>query len=388
MNDQPSPSGLRPDQRQRPAFAQATADRLAAALMAQDAREAAALRLRQSVRPEAGRQEGALTEFVTDAMIPKSPLDWATIALGGPLSRGVKTGILAAGGVLESDAAQAGTGGLIRNAAEGARARLARLLSATPEQTLASKSPNIYNPPPKPLRPFEADYPGGAPADAAGRLTQDIEGRPLGARWVVGRNVVGGTDEAFPAAQLNALTEASTGALPKVIPAGKTDFGRTVLSVGGRPVSVELRAGMRPDKAIMVHAHENGHVIDQIAGLVSTKGISKELRGIYNTLNNPNRAAGGFEAAPWGKPFTPQALGYKGEEIPREYIVEAIRAYLTNPNYIKTVAPNTAKAIRNAVNAHPELSKIIQFNSFGGLGLFAPLAGSPLIEALKKQPVQ
>src|SRR5262249_56933557 len=39
--------------------------------------------------------------------------------------------------------------------------------------------PMIYNPPPKPPRPFEADYPHGAPADATRRLTQDIEGRPL-----------------------------------------------------------------------------------------------------------------------------------------------------------------------------------------------------------------
>jgi hypothetical protein len=58
--------------------------------------------------------------------------------------------------------------------------------------------------------------------------------------------------------------------------------------------------------------------------------------------------------------------------VPKELMGEAIRAYLTDPNYIKTVAPRTAAAIRAAVNAHPELSKIIQFNAVVGI----PAAGA------------
>jgi len=45
---------------------------------------------------------------------------------------------------------------------------------------------------------------------------------------------------------------------------------------------------------------------------------------------------------------------------------EAIRAYMANPNYLKSVAPRFAARIREYVNAHPELSKIIQFNALGG----------------------
>lgn len=37
----------------------------------------------------------------------------------------------------------------------------------------------------------------------------------------------------------------------------------------------------------MVLAHELGHVIDQTAGEISTEGLSKELRSVYNDLNNP-----------------------------------------------------------------------------------------------------
>jgi hypothetical protein len=46
-------------------------------------------------------------------------------------------------------------------------------------------------------------------------------------------------------------------------------------------------------------------------------------------------------------------------------MAEAIRAYLENPNYLKTVAPKTAAKIRAAVNANPSVNKIIHFNMNG-----------------------
>jgi hypothetical protein len=44
-------------------------------------------------------------------------------------------------------------------------------------------------------------------------------------------------------------------------------------------------------------------------------------------------------------------------------MAEAIRAYMTNPNYIKTVAPKTAARIQEHVNSNPRLNRTIQFNS-------------------------
>lgn len=44
-------------------------------------------------------------------------------------------------------------------------------------------------------------------------------------------------------------------------------------------------------------------------------------------------------------------------------MAEAIRAYLVDPNYIKTVAPDLAAAIRDAVNSDPTLAPVIQFNN-------------------------
>jgi hypothetical protein len=47
----------------------------------------------------------------------------------------------------------------------------------------------------------------------------------------------------------------------------------------------------------------------------------------------------------------------------RELMAEAIRAYLADPNYIKTVAPELAGAIRDAVNSNRILAPVIQFNN-------------------------
>ena len=52
-----------------------------------------------------------------------------------------------------------------------------------------------------------------------------------------------------------------------------------------------------------------------------------------------------------------------------ELLAEGLRAYMTNPNYFKTVAPKTAAKIRAAVNDNPRLKRIIQFNSLGAAGL-------------------
>jgi len=59
----------------------------------------------------------------------------------------------------------------------------------------------------------------------------------------------------------------------------------------------------------------------------------------------------------------PEDFGYEPQDVPGELQAEGVRAYQSNPNYFKTVAPNAASAIRAAVNSHPTLSKIIQFNT-------------------------
>ncbi len=72
-------------------------------------------------------------------------------------------------------------------------------------------------------------------------------------------------------------------------------------------------------------------------------------------------------------------MGYKGDDIKRELMTEAIRAYLTNPNYLKTVAPKTAARIREYANTNPKISKFVQFNTLTPLGL--GVATSPPTES-------
>ncbi len=159
-------------------------------------------------------------------------------------------------------------------------------------------------------------------------------------------------------------------------------MGRTLLRPVTRyPENIVLADNLTPEQLPKVYGHEIGYVIDQLAGEIPTGGLSGELKVLYNTLNNPNRTGG--EAASWGKPFTPEASGYKGANVPREFMAEAIRANMADPNYIKTVAPKTAVAIRAAVNADPEVSRIVQFN-MGGSPLAAALAGTA--SPAKQQP--
>lgn len=100
-----------------------------------------------------------------------------------------------------------------------------------------------------------------------------------------------------------------------------------------------------------------------MAGRINTYDLSAELEGNYNTLNNPNRMPNDpSRPASGSNPVTPLTFGYNAKQAQRELMAEAIRAYMTNPNYLKTVAPRTAERIRDAVNGHPFLSKIIQFN--------------------------
>ena len=252
-----------------------------------------------------------------------------------------------------------------------------------------------YNPPVKPQRPLEADYPHGVETESAGRLLRTIEGRPIEARYVVGRSTVGGGDVAFPQAAFDTLATQTTGRLPTVVPKSALrrqiggqvthDLGQaTFVERNGQlePTGIKLSRELTEDERRRVYAHELGHVIDEIAGQIKTDGLLREeLHPLYDDLNNPyssRRKAGSF--------LQPKHFGYGREAAPRELMAEAVRAYLTDPNYIKTVAPRTAARIREKVNAHPTLSKIIQFNAFvpaatiGGGLLVAGHAAGPNTE--------
>jgi len=151
-----------------------------------------------------------------------------------------------------------------------------------------------------------------------------------------------------------------------------------------RNILVDRNLG--PASFSKVVAHEFGHALDDLAGQIDTTDIKTELRQVYNDLNNPDLAMRrtmrpDFDPAQAGsakyRNYGPEKSGYKGTDIDRELMAEAIRAYMADPNYLKTVAPRTAARIRAAVNANPRIAPIIQFNELLGLG--ATAAGAALL---------
>jgi hypothetical protein len=139
-----------------------------------------------------------------------------------------------------------------------------------------------------------------------------------------------------------------------------------------------------------VRAHELGHVIDDIAGIEKSykptqygrpipfgeipvsKDMQRELAFIYRDLNK-------------GK--SPLDFGYTGGDARSEYMAEAIRAYMADPNYIKSVAPKTAAAIREAVNTNPRLNKYIQFNALPATAGAGATLGTAFSGASQSEPV-
>ena len=250
-------------------------------------------------------------------------------------------------------------------------ARGVRSFEAHPNIEDASRSARMYNPPSTPQRPFEADYPSGAPADAEGNLTRDIEGRPLVAPRIVGRRVVGGGDEALSPAELVATGTSILGKAPQSVAAGALPRGsvgvyRRLPGVDSPVRSISILRTLDEESANRVLGHELGHAIDQLSGDsfldgIPAQGVKKELGQVYHDLNDATWRRG--TDTPTRLQTSPAAFGYRPADFVPEYMAEAIRAYMADPNYMKTVAPKTAARIREYVNSNPRLNQHIQFNS-------------------------
>jgi len=251
-------------------------------------------------------------------------------------------------------------------------------------ESLASRSASLYNPPAKPQLPIGAQYPRGVPTDATGRLTQDNKGRELVAEYIVGRRTVGGADEALTPAQLDALAEKALGRRPEVVAASSLPR-RAVGAYDPNTGRTFVYRGLPSDSKDMIAAHEIAHGLNHKAGdfvgarmtnsIPIRPGMPRELKTVYNDLNNPYLAAErarNSDVNPdevyWGTGVTPEkTFRYSKADAPAEYMAEAIRAAIADPNYMKTIAPRVYEAIADAVNSHPFLSKIIQFNTLAAL---------------------
>jgi hypothetical protein len=254
------------------------------------------------------------------------------------------------GSALDVAGIAAGGGGLLRR----------------PVTALAKSRVNgLFNPKPKPQRPLLEDYPKGVELDDEGYITKDIEGRPLDAPYIVGRRRVDAPDRALTPLDIQRVGEYGIEGPVDKVPGsqlGPGTLGRTHIAFG-RPTKIEVLDSLPKAEMDIATAHEVGHVIDALSGQIPTKGLEKELDFNYSALRTGEERKF-FQS-------TPQDFGYKDHYVDREKIAEAIRAYMVDPNYLKTVAPKTAARIREYVHNSPELSKIIQLNSLAGGGALA-----------------
>jgi hypothetical protein len=239
----------------------------------------------------------------------------------------------------------------------------------------AKRAP-LKPPPPKPQRPFDADYPQEPATDAQGQLLADIEGRFLSAKFVAGRQFSGEADVPLSLEDIKgAMAEAGVGL--KHVKDERPDVARTYSKAlrgqyqgidynKGRPdTTIYLNVGPKARDRDLVIAHEFGHAIDHLAGNLSatlTHDEMAELSFVYGHLRHGRTESGHL--------LQPENFGYSGNDaIYAELVAEGLRAYMTDPNYFKTAAPKTAAKIRKAVAESPYLRRAIQFNSLGAIGI-------------------
>ena len=241
----------------------------------------------------------------------------------------------------------------------------ARQQLLTRGQPLFARETSVgYNPLPVRERSFADDYPGNARSDGTGRLEESIEGVKLDAPFVAGRRRVGGVDEGIGGEAVGPLAEALAGSVRgasrQELRGNLGEYRRS-----GDASSILYDKSLPPNVQGRVLAHEVGHAIDELAGKIPVEGLRDELRVVFSDLATGQQGR--------SRNLTgPQHMGYGSAESARELMAEAIRAYMVDPNYLKSVAPKTAKRIREMVNRNPRIAKTIQFNVRGGPSIGQP----------------
>ena len=249
------------------------------------------------------------------------------------------------------------------------------IVPETASRTADNANNFIHQPPRLMLRAFSRDYPNRVRTDAQGRLLTDMEGRPLEAEFIAGRRRPGEVDKALSPADIRTAAKQRLGieislVPPSFLPQGTAgQYFQINSKKNGLTRHIWVSDKYPPFDRNMITAHEFGHAIDYIVGELSNILVPNEiaeLRRVYGTLRSGS--------APLAFLYQPELVGYQPHKVNKELVAEGVRAYMTNPNYFKTVAPKTAISIRSLVNNSPILRKIIQFNSLTAAGLMG--AGS------------
>jgi hypothetical protein len=220
-----------------------------------------------------------------------------------------------------------------------------------------------HPPLPRPPRDFSLDYPKKSLFDDAGNLRKDvvddtgnllkdIEARKLTAKRIAGRRRINEPDQALSSDDVYSILGKDLNAV--IYPVGSNELVR-----GGigqvemyKPPHVKFWNELPGDQVDTVMGHELGHILEEIGGRIRTDGLEDELNLLYSELNT------GRSGPPL---YLPEHRGYPDYMVPREKAAEALRAYVSDPNMMKTVAPKTAAMLRK-YNSHPWFAKYLQLN--------------------------
>jgi hypothetical protein len=206
------------------------------------------------------------------------------------------------------------------------------------------------------------------PSDAGHPIAGGRDGNSLcGPRYLVGRRLVGGEDCPLPNSELDALAEAAFGACSVAVAAREIGgfAGRVVR--GRHPVTGEveydifLARDLPPGQRLLILAHEIGHVMADMIGPFPTDELRDELEPMYHELNTGEQLRRGETQ---NRDLAgPVDRGYQEADTASELWAEGFRAYLLNPNYIKTVENLAARLLRAAANGRTALNPVIMLNS-------------------------
>jgi hypothetical protein len=242
-----------------------------------------------------------------------------------------------------------------------------------------------YFDPPKVRRRFEEDYPNAPVSNVVGDLVQDMDKELLSRPGVViGRKTLRGPDQPLIERDFNALGNLLTNKRKGIREVEQHEMkqpGSVVesdLDEYGVPIEIRVLRTLSPEDKVAAKTREFAKAI--VAWVRPWREYRfrpverMEMRRVYNELGNPKQIEG--RADKDLTPFTPAERGYSADDEPLEYLAEAARGYLTEPGWLKSIAPNTAKTLRQIAREHPWLQQFLILNGlapmmFGGAGIGA-----------------
>jgi hypothetical protein len=202
---------------------------------------------------------------------------------------------------------------------------------------------------------------------------KDIDGDPIVAPYVAGRQTLGGNDVGFSPKQFQEIAKK----LVKVETVPRADIN----DASGRlftdpdtmePTVIRIADDLNETRRERVIAHELAHAIHAKTGFkpIIDPAMRNELERNFSIL----------ASGPGSKTLTrPSDIdsGYRDPiKSDRELVADAIYATLRKPNYGKTELPVFYKTLRQWIKSNPDLAKLLINNSIAAATVAAALGAT------------